>query len=298
MKKTLTSLFLLLLLSASCEKKNAEIIPEDFFLKLLDSLASLKSIDKSYVNLGEIKEPQGIPIVILDGLFSDQEKNLNQRLCLYYQTPFRNKGGKLWFRYLETRFSCSDIENTDFTLLDLDKLEIKFNQGYKNDILIFTFEHHKMPQTFSIPLISLKKMRPFTYASPIKKDAVSPNLWIRLRTLKNPMDLRIGNINDSFILGSAKKCRKINNKCEIVGEDLCDQCRFGWYEVVDYNCPQGGSRFCGQNNCGKKDEPACPAGAKIFDLENSELCFDESPAGFCQEDLQIVCSKDHILTCR
>ena len=79
------------------------------------------------------------------------------------------------------------------------------------------------------------------------------------------------------------------SKCETIGEYRCDDCRFGWYEVADFNCPQGGSKFCGQNHCGEKNEPACPRGYKIFENEDT---------GICQNELIPVYNQDHILVCQ
>jgi len=106
---------------------------------------------------------------------------------------------------------------------------------------------------------------------------------------RDASDYYIGKLTDRFSLKTAQECRHINKNCQQVGEDNCERCRFGWYQVVDYNCPQGGARFCGQNHCGEKNEPACPRGSRVV---------EEDDLGICQSDLTPVWSADHILLCQ
>ena len=99
----------------------------------------------------------------------------------------------------------------------------------------------------------------------------------------------LGKLGDRVSRGSAIRCQQVDKNCQTVGDDRCDDCRYGWYQVVDYNCPQGGSKFCGQNHCGEKNEPACPRGTKVVGGED---------AGICQSDLTAVMNADHILICQ
>lgn len=92
-------------------------------------------------------------------------------------------------------------------------------------------------------------------------------------------------------------CHGVNSNCQDVVGYRCENCPEGFYEVVDFNCPQGGSKYCGVDNCGKKNEPACPRGYKILGSKLKSLCFDGSPAGLCGPGLETFCNEDNILIC-
>lgn len=108
-------------------------------------------------------------------------------------------------------------------------------------------------------------------------------------TFDSNSNVYLGKLSDRLSRGSSIRCLQVDKSCRQIGEDRCDDCRYGWYQVVDYSCPQGGSRFCGQNHCGEKNEPACIRGTKIVESED---------LGICQSDLSPVWNADHILICQ
>lgn len=107
----------------------------------------------------------------------------------------------------------------------------------------------------------------------------------------------LGSLTDSYLEKTAVRCHQVNSECEDILINECHRCRYGYYEVVDHLCPQGGSKFCAPNTCGKKGEPACLRGVKHLQQEISVLCFVDSPAGFCEEGLVPHCDENQILIC-
>lgn len=91
-------------------------------------------------------------------------------------------------------------------------------------------------------------------------------------------------------------CHKVDAKCADLYANQCDQCPFGFVEIVDYNCPQGSSKICRPLECGTKGNPACRVG-RGDDLLKRNLCYENSPYGFCQEGLSLFCDSDNILIC-
>jgi hypothetical protein len=114
-------------------------------------------------------------------------------------------------------------------------------------------------------------------------------LRITDESFENESNKYLGRLSDRFSRGSSIRCEQVSKDCRTIGENRCDECRYGWYQVVDYQCAQGGSKFCGQNHCGEKGEPACPRGSKVVSVEE---------AGICQNDLTAVLNADHILVCQ
>ncbi len=114
---------------------------------------------------------------------------------------------------------------------------------------------------------------------------------------KLPEQHLLGTLSDSYLEKTAVRCHQVNTDCEDVKANECESCRYGYYEVVDHLCPQGGSKFCAPNKCGLKGEPACLRGIKHIQQEISTLCFADSPAGFCEEGLVPHCDENQILIC-
>lgn len=107
----------------------------------------------------------------------------------------------------------------------------------------------------------------------------------------------IGKRNDSYIESRITFCHRVDKKCNNITKNTCNKCKFGFYEVVDFSCSQGGSKICGINNCGKKGEPACKRSGISNMNPIMNFCYDGSPAGFCQPGLLTICDGRGILIC-
>lgn len=288
-------LFLSILFSCTSVWQN-EITPIEFANELFPKLLSVSKVQSSPLNKGVIETPKGIPSVIFEGVFLDRQKNLEKKICLYYTVPFREKKGELWFVEKEKNEDCVEIVESDFVLKNIDSLELVLNEKKQNDLLLIKFSHFKKNYQYDFYLTHFKTMKSFSYAAPVQLSGSLP--FLRLASSDENSSQKLGNINDSFLNGSAKRCHTVNESCETVGENLCHLCRFGWYEVVDYACPQGGSKFCGQSRCGEKGQPACPAGYLVHEISPAEVCVDDSESGFCQGELRPICNEQNILVCR
>lgn len=277
------------LLFWSCQKQE-EVISYDVFkyslTKTLMASKSLKVIPAS--------KTVGIPLLLLEGEGSDLKKSVQKKYCLFFQRPFKETQGKIWLSFVNLTEDCA--LNTDALLTEgIEDLTLELQGPKKNSQIAITSKIKQKDNSFKIPLLNLKERLPYKFAESEKVIGFAPLLKV---VNVNSTQFKIGSATDSYAKKTAKRCLKINESCETVGENLCDLCRYGWYEVVDYACPQGGSRFCGENKCGEKGEPACPSGKKVFGIEGVSLCFDDSEAGFCEGDLRPVCNEENILICR
>ena len=108
----------------------------------------------------------------------------------------------------------------------------------------------------------------------------------------------MGGPGDSYKEGTALACHRVDGACRDVLPNRCHLCRYGYFEVVDYSCPQGGTKFCGLEQCGMRGHPACGLGLSwVHGVFKETPCRDNSPAGFCLAGLHQVCDENNILIC-
>ena len=237
-----------------------------------------------------INRPPGLEQLLLRLIIPNQGGVKLKTHCVYYQVPYKKIMGHLKITELKNETECPEASSGS-TWLELDKISnllVKLENFKLN--LEFSFNNKKQTWSFLLPNIEDGLIHEKYQA--VKERKLYPGLSI-LRISEDSFDVvrskYLGKINDRFSLGSAIRCQQIDKKCAPVGENRCDECAYGWYQVVDYSCPHISSKFCGQNHCGEKNEPACPRGLKIG---------DGSDSGICQSDLNAVFNGDHILVCQ
>lgn len=109
-------------------------------------------------------------------------------------------------------------------------------------------------------------------------------------------NILLGKISDSYQDKTLIRCHELNENCEVVQHFRCDQCRYGWFEVVGGKCPGIKDKFCGVSRCGEKGEPACPRGNLYNQFDSNLNCADGSTAGFCANGLRTFCD-NNVLIC-
>lgn len=222
---------------------------------------------KEYVNNQEIKDPPGTWIKIIS----------TPKVCLFYKTPYKKNLGILKLAEIKNS-KCDEIEDTSFMKDKIESLSVEYDK--KKLEIHLNMNQEKM----TLSLLGIKKMGDFRkYSSNIEEYKI-PSLTLNEIVLRNYIE-------------DGKLCHGVNSNCNSIVENTCDNCKSGFHEVVDYNCPQGGSKYCGQIECGQKDLPACPRGYEVLDTKLSSLCFDGSPAGNCAPGLKTFCNDDKILIC-
>lgn len=237
-----------------------------------------------------ITRPPGIE-QLLFRLVIPAEGGLNFKTqCVYYQVPYKKIVGLLKIIEQKNNSDCTEASNGDvwFEFKHLSDLSVRL-ENFKL-ILDFKFKNQKKTWTFLLPNLENGLIHEKYQAQ--KERKLLPGLTllrINEESFDNGRNIYLGKLGDRMGRGSAIRCQQVDKNCQNVGENRCDLCAYGWYQVVDYSCPQGGSRFCGQNHCGEKNEPACPRGTKVVTGLDS---------GICQSDLSAVFSADHILVCQ
>jgi hypothetical protein len=210
--------------------------------------------------------------------------------CVYYQVPYKKIMGILKIVEQKNDSTCSEVSTGESWLefVELSDLSVRL----ENFKLILDFKYKKLKKNWTFLLPNIQNGVVHEKYQAVKERKLFPGLTllrITEESFVNGRNTYLGKLSDRLSRGSAIRCQQVNKNCQTIGENRCDSCAYGWYQVVDYSCPQGGSKFCGQNHCGEKNEPACLRGTKIVEGED---------AGICQSDLSAVLNADHILVCQ
>ncbi len=210
--------------------------------------------------------------------------------CVYYQVPYKKIPGVIRIEELKSEAVCSETGGNDPWILisDVKNLAVKL----ENFKLQFNFKINNTDKSWTFPLPNINSGIIHEKYQALREKKLFPGMSILRITdesFENESNKYLGRLSDRYSRGSSIRCEQVNKSCQTIGENRCDECRYGWYQVVDYQCAQGGSKFCGQNHCGEKSEPACPRGSRVVNVEE---------AGICQNDLTAVLNADHILVCQ
>ena len=199
------------------------------------------------------------------------------RTCLFYKTPYQTAG--------EVRLGedCSGAYANPTLYRDVKNFKVNY-QRFKTVLEFETDKKH----TVEFIHYNLQRNEPFQlYDSPVNKSYRTGLLlggWPHQRG-------KVGNPGDS-----TQVCHIVDADCRDVEEYSCYRCRYGFFEVLDFRCPQGGSKYCGRDQCGEAGKPACLRGFSVNKVSGSN-CVDNWGAGFCQEGLRKVCDEKGRLMC-
>ncbi|MBC7539726.1 MAG: hypothetical protein H7281_12960 [Bacteriovorax sp.] len=288
--KYLLLTLMILLLQACLPFQEAEVSPEEAEMKIYNEWIFAFKVQDLKVNDQIITRPPGIEQLIFRLVIPTPGGVNFKTQCVYYQVPYKKIMGLLKIVEQKNVSSCSEVSSGDswLELIHLSDLKVKL-VNFKL-ILDFKYKNQKKVWTFLLPNIENGVIHEKYQA--VKERKIFPGLTllrINDESFANGRNNYLGKLSDRMSRGTAIRCQQVDKNCQNVGENRCDSCAYGWYQVVDYTCPQGGSKFCGQNHCGEKNEPACLRGTKVV---------EGSDSGICQSDLSAVLNADHVLVCQ
>jgi hypothetical protein len=228
---------------------------------------------------GVISRPVGVEVLLFQ----------IERHCVYYRVPFKKIKGELMIVDNRELVKCSETPSGEvlYSLANINNLEVKL----ENFEIHLSFAIDEKKVNWSFPLYNLSfGSKHEKNRSEVEIKKINGLILINENQKLNSAETqKIGKFNDSYSLKTAVMCRRVNKDCEVVGEDICHQCQFGSFEVVDFQCLKGGSRYCGINHCGEKNEPACIRGMQTLDGDVD---------GICEANLNPVLNADHVLVCQ
>lgn len=277
-------IFLIIIVGCKSDQKNISF--EEFESNFLNEMIFATKVEDLKLNNKIITRPIGLEQLVFWAEVPAIKGRAHQKMCFYHTVGFKEKKGEIKIAHTPNEYPCEDsLGNTGFDseLKDVKDLVVSFRE-FK---LILSFNHNGNNKKIEIPLYNINEGS--INQKYMEQSFKSLSSGLRL---VSPLQVRqnyLGKITDRFSNLSAIKCQQVDEKCNTVGEYLCNQCKYGWYEVVDFKCPTGGSKFCGQNFCGEKNEPACPIG------QNPST--DGDP-GICHGDLTATLNADKIWVCQ
>lgn len=285
-------IFTLLVLNTSCLETSAT--PEQVFaLKLKEVMSTAEQIDSplySPFDEGELRTPVGVWLWLME---------IDSSYCLFYRTPLGKKLGALRLNK-KNESGCREAfsENVMVELEDVESLEfVELNHRERKLgrlqewVIKGESEEKAFRWRIFAPLIATEKGKVPEKLSSFSARTVKPVEAYR--------QSRKGLYDQRYADGKATFCHRVDENCEDIEDFSCRSCRYGWYEVVDYSCPQGGSKLCGPSRCGRRGEPACPRGLEENSKARSEavVCEKGSKAGLCEQGLETHCDENNVLIC-
>ena len=210
---------------------------------------------------------------------------------LYFHTPLLEMNNiislKSYFKYgreMTLQIQFIDLENVrlktttwTFPFYNLMPGKIVGEENYLNESYTVNKEGESSQTLLKIPGLRIQGLHQGTRQTEEK-------------------NILMGNIQDTYQDKNLIKCHELGDNCEVIQHFRCDQCRYGWFEVVGGKCPGLKDKFCGVITCGKKGEPACPRGQNYNQFDHALNCTNDSQTGFCEVGLKTICD-NNVLIC-
>jgi hypothetical protein len=194
-------------------------------------------------------------------------KSKEKKLCLIYRVPYKDKiKGEL--NFIETSGDCIDNRGKGWVLENIRNLKINLGPdevkvSYDKGELLFKLYNRSKSYSW-------ESSREVTSLPLMDKPQWDESSW---------------------------RCRQVNDDCQIVGQDNCHLCPTSTYTVLRSKCPTFQDKYCGKDQCGLKNYPACIrhmfAGNEFFRTG----CFQKTDIGLCQKGLVTICDKDKNVIC-
>lgn len=253
--------FLLTLLFISCgQQENLKDILESRWFGIDKVLA----FNDKLIQNKKILHPKGTTQYLFTVAFYDQNFKLNYD-CAYYKVPIENEDAILIVHKNLLNPKCPTFPKET----NLIKQKVK-----NFTFAINTPENHaelKYQNEKNIKLVFPKK--PIKLTSNILESSES----------------------DNDLLSDYTICEQVDDECRIIMSN-CIKCKNSFFPIVNSKCISNYSKMCGRINCGEIGEPACIRGF-VTSKVNSEYCINDSPVGFCNPGLRVICVNE-TLVCR
>jgi hypothetical protein len=294
------STLLFIFLFSSCElllkKEEAHSIFSSQLLKSF-SFSSELTINKDLETKEVISRPVGTWLRLVR----------SEKFCLDYKVPTKKVDGVLSISKCESlpvKKAISQIEgirNFKFSLSNNFKSNKKIRNA--NYGLNLSYEFYGANKKINVLAFNLLRKDHFDAITYKKYESHAEYRWkkgLRIssdETISTRSTPWVGSGDNDYLHGKINFCYRVDSSCKEIQENICDECLNGWIEIVDFKCPGGSSKVCAPLECGDKGMPACPRGTHWKGVQLSDMCFNDSPAGYCKKGLKTICDENKILTC-
>jgi hypothetical protein len=280
--------FVFLLLLSSCIKWQKASNFQNILYQRWLGATTIHSIHPYIKQNESIKRPRGTWQKLFAVSFYDRSFEI-QHDCLYYRVPTQQLPGKLVVTFNANNSLCNEAPPEKF---DITKDQI-YNFSYEISLNLQSKNHLKLMIDETEMLFDFINLNSQAYNFELASHSIQKGRMTGLK-VSSP----VNSITESNLLKLADGvlCHGIDKNCKTRSNYRCEQCESGWYEVVSSDCPSQYNKICGQDNCGKRGQPACIRG-RVSSEYKLGYCINDSPIGFCDEGLRVYCNANQ-LVCR
>jgi hypothetical protein len=227
----------------------------------------VEKINDNYESLDDINEPKGTiqPLLRIHYYQSDFESVSD---CLFYRVSTL-KDGEITIVQNPLNLNCKQL------LLKKPYAKKSNIQNFGITITENILELHVDKEKIVYKLFNISKGRAEKLLSPSSKTSMI-------------FAANVQSITNSSTLKNGDLCKQVKDDCT-VALDTCSRCNGSSYYLINSKCTTGYSRVCGVDHCGQKNEAACIRGVATSGIDMDFYCVNDSPVGFCSDDLRVVC---------
>lgn len=278
-------ILLILILFVGCSPKGEE---SSFYLETNARWMAgtkIKWASEHYQEDTRILKPQGSWQPILEIEFLDRSFNKVSD-CLFYRVPNDERRGELKIVANRSYVNCIDLIGEEgYTSLDGI---INFGYETSKDLrakshLVLKVDTERLKYQF-LNYENLHQEYKLLDSSVDKSFLTGIQITSEVDYKIHRSELKIGDI-----------CLDIDDDCNEKVKDQCDRCPYGNYHVIASKCKNKFRRYCGMDKCGRAGFPACIRGYVASKLDPNAFCINDSPVGFCQKGLRVVCLNNQLI---
>jgi len=252
-----------------------------FWSELEYRWSSVKSIKVSdYVTAGEpVRNPVGVSIPLASTIILNRDFH-HSKDCLIYKTPSKSAQGELKLVNISPDESCEKVLTGHAPVLIVSNL---YNLAIKLEDRSMTIVNDKTQ--FKIKFFNMLQKRNKSILETSASNTLIPGLKISTIITKKSQSLKSGDL-----------CFDVDDKCNDVLENRCDQCPGGIVPVIASSCKSKVRKYCLSGSCGKSGGPACIRGFKTTGY-TGPYCINDSPVAYCVKPYRVICINEE-LVCR
>lgn len=285
MNKSLSLLLTILILS-SCTANKIDVFRAKLFNNWISAF-EIRIISNATNTDKVVVKPPYSWVPLFESTFYVDGSNKTAKQCLLYKTPFKTQLGQVKVIDLKENELCEQILDVDNSLENIFLDDVNnFKIYFVKNTLRLKFEFNSKQTDLEFPMYNLKSRPVFKHLKEVEFGQILNGVTLLGKKTGDVNHAKesqrpIGNFDDRYSDGSAKKCVT----------DSCNECRYGSFETLN------GTKFCGINRCGQKNEPACFRGLKYKTYTLEKACMTDSPVGFCKKGLSVNCDNKKNLVC-
>ena len=260
-----------------------DLKPRDSFYQTINDRwsAGVAVFEGQNLKLNEfVTRPKSINIPLLKVEFLNYEGEKTYD-CLFFKAAQDEEPGILKVVENVNNISCEKLASEKEVARIANIFNLKLDL-VTNRLKLFVDE-----KLYEFILLNMGEFPNRKYEAPIKKTYTPGVLYLS--------NVKTAGVKKELIK-NGEFCYQVDDDCSVIKKNTCNQCENGWHEIIDTKCPSKLSRKCGADKCGQKGESACIRGSATVGLDPNFYCINDSPFGFCQEGLRVMCVNE-VLVC-